>query len=192
GQIVQRSYQRPNVQAYTSPGVHAAVAVHHHAYTPGYVRGKLKKIGVTAEPKLITNRAEFIHTDRLHSAIGLPKDGPDHGALRGVALSPRHFNDPVVRQQMARIDNADWLARVHGVHSTENRANHYYWHQDQSFSYCHYIDPTGYHWWGWYVGDQFFWTRHFHSRWWWYASGYDRWCFWNNGNWWWQDPYHVG
>jgi len=192
GQTIPRTYERPNVKAYASPGIHAAVAVHHHAYTPGYVRGKLRKIGVTAEPSLITDRAEIIHTDRLHSAIGLPKEGPGHRPLRGNALSPRHFNDPIVRQQMARIDNADWTARIHGFHDSEKLANHYYWHQDQGFNFCHYIDPTGYHWWGWYSGDQFFWTRHFHSRWWWYDSDYDRWCFWNNGNWWWQDPYHLG
>lgn len=192
GQAGPRTYQRPSVQPYRGPNVHAAVAVHHHAYTPGYVRGKLKKLGVTAEPNLITDRAEMIHTDRAHSAIGIPSTGPDHGVFRPNVLSPRHFNDPVVRQQMTRINSADWLTRIHEFHASEKEANHFYWHQDDGFSYCHYIDPTGYHWWGWYVGDQFFWTRHFHSRWWWYDSEYDRWCFWNNGFWWWQDPFHVG
>src|SRR5579872_3603619 len=142
-QAAPRAYQsqRPDVQAYASPGVRAAVAVHHHAYTPGYIRGKLKKIGVTAEPNVITNRAEMLHTDRAHSAIGLPRDGPDHGLFHPEVISSRHFNDPVVRQQMGRIDNADWTARIHGFKATENQANHYYWHQDQGFNYCHYIDP---------------------------------------------------
>ena len=67
---------RPTLKAYSGTGVRAAVAVHHHAYTQGYVRKKLQKIGVTSEPNLITDRAEIIHTDRLHSTIGYPKFGP--------------------------------------------------------------------------------------------------------------------
>jgi hypothetical protein len=90
------------------------------------------------------------------------------------------------------LDSADWGARIEQFNSAENRPNQYYWHQGDGFAYCHYLDNLGYHWWGWYAGDQFFWTRYYASRWWWYDSGFDRWCFWNNGFWWWQDPYHVG
>ncbi|HUO57489.1 MAG TPA: hypothetical protein VMV05_04865 [bacterium] len=187
-----RTYSRPNAQAYTSPGLNAAVAVHHHAYTPGYVRMRLRNIGVASEPKIITNRSEIIHTDRRHSVISYPKRGPDGGALRATALSPRFFNGPVVRQTMARLGGADWRERVHQADFRENRANHYYWHRDHGFDYCHYLDGWGYHWWGWYVGDFFFWTRYYEGRWWWYDTGYDRWCFWNDGFWWWQDPYHMG
>jgi hypothetical protein len=54
------------------------------------------------------------------------------------------------------------------------------------------VDDWGYHWYGWYVGSQYFWTRQYANRWWWYDSDYGRWCFWNDGFWWWQDPAHVG
>lgn len=183
---------RPNPQPYRAPGVRAAVAVHHHAYTQGYVRKKLQKIGVTAEPNLITDRYEMIHTDRAHSMIPFPHYGVDRQMIGAAALSPRHFNDPVVRDRMRMLDGGDWNARIQGFNAAETRNNFYYWHRDNGLSYCHYIDGSGYHWWGWYAGSQFFWARNYASRWWWYDTDFDRWCFWNNGFWWWQDPYHVG
>ena len=168
------------------------MAVHHHPYTQGYVRKRLQKMGVTAEPDLITDRSEFIHTDKAHSAIRYPRKGPDKSPLSAVAISPRHLNDEVVRDHMVRIQADDWRQKMDALDSTETQSNHYYWHSDSGFDYCHFIDGQGYQWYGWYLGSQFFWTRYFGDRWWWYDSDYDRWCFWNGGFWWWQDPYHVG
>ncbi len=183
---------RPSARMFATPGHSAANVVHHHAYTQGYVRKKLQKIGVTAEPSYITNRAEIIHTDRQHSIIRYPQKGPDKSPLTATVLSPRHYNDEVVRDHMALVDSGDWQEKVNGLNQSELQVNHHYWHTDNGFSYCHYIDNSGYNWYGWYVGDQDFWTRNFDGRWWWYDSDFDRWCFWNNGFWWWQDPYHVG
>ncbi len=168
------------------------MAVHHHPYTQGYVRKKLQKLGVTAEPNLITDRAEIIHTDKIHSTIRMPKKGPDHMAITATMVSPRHFNDDIVRDHMTVVDSPEWQARVDQFSASENRPDHFFWHNDGGINYCHYLDASGYHWYGWYLGDQCFWTRNFNGRWWWYDSDYDRWCFWNNGFWWWQDPYHVG
>ncbi len=186
------AYQRPQVQKFVQPGVKAAVAVHHHAYAPGYVRKKLQKIGVNAEPSVITDRSEMIQTDKTHSTIRFPQKGPDHQPLTASAVSPRHFNDDVVRNQMKTVDSADWRTRLDQYNVAENQAGHYYWHNDDGVNYCHYLDSSGYQWYGWYSGDQFFWTRDFNGRWWQYDSDYNRWCFWNNGYWWWQDPNHVG
>jgi hypothetical protein len=183
---------RPDVKSYSSPGVRASVSVHHHPYTQGYVRKKLQNIGVKREPSYITDRAEIIHTDRAHSTIGYPRMGPDHMALSANAFSPRRFNDPLVRNHMALVDGADWRVRIGGFERTEFEPGRYYWHNGEGFNYCHYVDGSGYHWWGWYLGNQFFWTRNFGGRYWWYDSGFNRWCFWNEGFWWWQDPYHVG
>ena len=90
-----RVNSRPNPQPYRAPGVNAAVAVHHHPYTQGYVRKKLQKLGVTAEPNLITDRAEIIHTDRAHSIIRYPQRGlGSHGrstvggCLPGISTTP--------------------------------------------------------------------------------------------------------
>ncbi len=187
-----RPYPRPDVQSFSQPGVRTAVAVHHHPYTPGYVRKKLQNMGVTSEPGLITLRSQIIHTDRDHSIIRYPQVGPDHVGIRGRLVSPRHFNDDVVRNNMLMVDSPEWRARLNQTDRMERERGHYYWHNGEDFNYCHYIDDSGYHWYGWYVGDQYYWTRYFSGRWWTYDTDYDRWCFWNNGFWWWQDPYHVG
>ncbi len=188
----QPAVQRYSVKSYASPGMKAANAVHHHPYTQGYVRKKLQKIGVTVEPSYITDRAEIIHTDRAHSVIEFPKHGPDKMLITATAISPRHFNDEAVRDHMALISGDEWHLKVQDLNRVEIQVGHHYWHQENGFNYCHYLDNYGYHWYGWYVGNQFFWNRYFNGRWWWYDTDFDRWCFWNNGFWWWQDPYHVG
>ena len=92
---------------------------------------------------------------------------------------------------MNRLDSGDWQSRVAGFNQSETQTGHYYWHNDDGMNYCHYLDASGYNWYGWYVGDQYFWTRSYNGRWWWYDSDFNRWCFWNNNFWWWQDPNHV-
>jgi hypothetical protein len=169
-----------------------ASVIHHHPYEQNYVRKKLQKLGVKSAPGYITNRQEVVHTDRQHSMIAYPKTGFNSQAINATAFSARHFNDTVVRSQMSLVSSASWQDRVHGFNRNETSMNHYYWHNDRNFNYCHYIDNWGYHWYGWYVGSNYFWTRNFNNRWWWYDADFDRWCFWNDGFWWWQDPYHIG
>ncbi len=186
------NFRGTDIRSYSSPGLHAAVSIHHHPYSPGYVRKKLQKIGVKSEPSYITDRSEFIHTSRAHSTISFPRTGPDHLPLSAKAFSSRQFNDPAIRNHMALVEGPVWRSRIDGFNRTEFQHGRYYWHSGAGFNYCHYVDHWGYHWWGWYWGDHFFWNRYFGGRWWWYDYDFDRWCFWNEGFWWWQDPYHVG
>lgn len=181
-----------NTNHVSEPAFKAANVVHHHPYEQGYVRKKLQKIGVKAEPRYITDRAEIIATDRAHSTIHFPQKGPDNRVLNGSQVSPRHFNDDVVRKHMSLVDGNAYRRRFVTENANERQTNHYYWHKDNGFDYCHYIDGSGYHWYGWYAGDRYFWTRNYGGRWWWYDTEYSRWNFWNDGFWWWQDPYHVG
>jgi hypothetical protein len=184
--------QQQNINAFAQPGSQAAAAVHHHPYTQGYVRKKLQTIGVTKAPGYIMDRQEIINTDRGHSIIHPPLTGPQGGILRAVAVSPRHYSDPIVKTQMKLVVQASMRQRVQQYNQLESAHGHYYWHRDNGFNYCHYVDDWGYHWYGWYVGNSYFWTRNYANRWWWYDTDYDRWCFWNAGFWWWQDPAHVG
>jgi hypothetical protein len=80
------------------------------------------------------------------------------------------------------------LNHVMNYNRLEVVRNHYYWHNDGGQRFCHYYDPWGFHWYGWYAGSDFFWTRYYSGRWWWYDSSFDRWCYWNDNGWWWQDP----
>ncbi len=192
-QPVQHTFNRAASPAGAhAPAAREATAVRHHAYSPGYVRQKLTKIGVKTEPKYISDRSEMVSTDRAHSMIGMPSTGPKGGAFKANLVSPRQFNGSVVRTQMSAVNRPEYMQKIDRENQTETQRGRYYWHTDGGFSYSHYIDNSGYHWYGWYAGDQFFWTRNYDGRWWWYDNGFNRWCFYNDDYWWWQDPYHVG
>jgi hypothetical protein len=173
-------------------GPRPANAVHHHAYTQGYIRQRLQKAGVKAEPSYITDRAEMIHTDRAHSTIPLPRQGADGRAYSGKAISPRGADAGRLRDTMRTVNGQSLGAAVEKNNREETKAGRYYWHHEGGLDYCHYRDGSGYQWYGWYFGAQFFWTRNFEGRWWWYDGDFDRWAFYNEDFWWWQDPYHLG
>ncbi len=166
--------------------------IHHHAYGQGEMRKKIQTLSVLVKPEYIVNREEVIHTDRTHSLIAYPKEDLDKRPLNSTGFSPRNFNNEKIRTHMVFVSREEWQEKMNGLSRTEFRPNQYYWHRDQDFNYCHYVDGSGYHWFGWYLGNRYFWTRYFSNRWWWYDADFDRWCFWNNGYWWWQDPNHMG
>jgi hypothetical protein len=168
------------------------LAVHHHANEPGSVRERLQKIGVKSEPGFITDRSELMLTDRHHSTAPRPQNGPDGKDLRASPIPPHRFDGDAVRNHMTRVDRPEFMERLARLDDQESQRRHHYWHREDGFTYSHYVDDGGYDWYGWYLGEQFFWTRNFHDRWWWYDEGVGHWCFWNNGFWWWQDPNHVG
>jgi len=193
----QQPRQRPRVPSSgyahaAEPDFQAANAVSHHPYTQGYVRQRLQKLGVKTEPGYITDRREMLISDRQHTVVPRPDRGWDNQVLRANPIQPRRFNTDLVRNQMSRVGRPEYMNRLQFANREESERGRYYWHRDEGFNYGHYVDNTGFHWYGWYVGDQYFWTRNYSGRWWWYDEGYGRWCFWNDNFWWWQDPNHVG
>jgi len=191
----QQPRQRPSVHSSgyahaAEPDFQAAHAVSHHPYTQGYVRQRLQKLGVKSEPGYITDRRDMLISDRKHTVVPRPDRGLDNQILRANPIQPRRFNSEVVRNQMSRVGRPEYMNRVNLANREESERGRYYWHRDDGFDYGHYVDNSGFHWYGWYVGDQYFWTRNY--SWWWYDEGYGRWCFWNDNFWWWQDPNHVG
>ncbi len=173
-------------------GKTTARAAHNRPRSEDVTKKRLGELGVNFEPSYITKREEVIHTDRLHSSINYPKQGLNKKAINALPFSYRHFNDSAIKSRMALISGLSWQKKVMDLNKSETMSNNYYWHKDRDFDYCHVIDSSGYHWYGLYAGDRFFWLRFFSNRWWWYDADFDRWCFWNNGFWWWQDPYHFG
>jgi hypothetical protein len=159
-------------------------------YAHQSVRERLKDIGLDHEPQRISKRSEILVSPRRQSSIPLPKVGPGGKAWHGSLLRPAGVQLSIVNQHMAVVSAGLWQGRILSHDREERRAGRYYWHRDSGFDYCHYYDPFGFHWYGWYFGSQFFWTRHFGSRWWWYDSAFDRWTYYNEGYWWWQDPSH--
>jgi hypothetical protein len=155
------------------------------------VPSQFKKYGIRSYPHPITERSHFVTSDRNHSVVQFPSTGPKGENLRAKVFGRTSLSAPVVRNHMASVVNPRFTSQVASLNITENRVNHYYWHTYNGSNYCHYYDPWGYHWYGWYIGSNYFWTRYYYDRWWWYDPTYYRWCYWHDGGWWWQDPYHV-
>ncbi len=83
--------------------------------------------------------------------------------------------------------NRTFVTDVVRFQKSETVVNNYYWHNDGGVRYCHYWDGR-YHWYGFYSGPNYYWTRYWAGRWWWYDQGYGRWDYYYGGNWWWQNP----
>jgi hypothetical protein len=153
------------------------------------VPGRLQTMGVHSVPRPLTNRAQYVTSNRSHSTIPLPGTGPNGRALSAGVVARSQIGSSMVRQRMALVSgNAVELNRINNYNRTETRPNFYYWHNFNGFDYCHFYDPWGFHWYGWYLGDSCFWTRYYWGNWWWYDSAEARWCYWHDGGWWWNDP----
>ena len=180
------------MKSYSSPGVRAAVSVHHHPYTQGYVRKKLQNIGVKHEPAFITDRAEMIHTDRAHSIIGYPRVGPDH-----LALSVNVFSPGILTTPWCGTTWPWWTGRI-GVRASEvssepnSKPAAITGTLATASTIAITLTPRDT------IGGAGTWGVSFSGPVISAAAGggtttdFDRWCFWNEGFWWWQDPYHVG
>ncbi|MFI5348667.1 MAG: hypothetical protein ACHQ2Z_03915 [Elusimicrobiota bacterium] len=105
---------------------------------------------------------------------------------RGARISkPAATAPPAHHADVAR--NAGFARGVPRVERTEVVPNHYYWHNENGMRYSHYYDGRN-HWYGFYHGPSFYWTRYYGDRWWWFDGGAARWVFWGNGYWWWAGP----
>lgn len=159
-------------------------------YRAPKVSAQFRKMGIHSYPHPLA-RNQMLTTDRTHSSITYPTTGAGGASLHAKVFARASISSPVVRTHMATVMSADFHSQIVGLNVSETRANNYYWHSYNGFNYCHYYDPWGYHWYGWYLGGNCFWTRYYSNNWWWYDPVYYRWCYWHDGGWWWQDPYHV-
>ncbi|MBI5883682.1 MAG: hypothetical protein HZB91_11335 [Elusimicrobia bacterium] len=73
----------------------------------------------------------------------------------------------------------------------ETRRDYYYWHQFDGISYSHYYDMYGSHWYGFYMGPTYYWTRYHDGRFWWFDPRWSRWVYWHQQHWWYQDPVNI-
>ncbi|MFI5362497.1 MAG: hypothetical protein ACHQ49_11050 [Elusimicrobiota bacterium] len=86
------------------------------------------------------------------------------------------------------VTRNDTLVRNIGAQQrNEVVPNHYYWHNDNGVRYSHYYDGRN-HWYGFYHGPTFYWTRYYGNRWWWFDGPHSHWDFWWDGYWWWTGP----
>jgi hypothetical protein len=152
----------------------------------------MQRIGVKRIPSQLPQHNQILRADAEHSRFTPPSMGPKGQTLNAKFLVPQKNNALLIQAHMKTFGmNKTFLNQVNIYNSQENLVNHYYWHDWNGTSYCHYYDPWGYHWYGWYWHGSCFWSRWYSGYWWWYDPDYSRWCYWNDGNWWWNDPYHV-
>jgi len=181
-----------HAQAQASFGAHGNHGAPVHQYrTQAAVHARLSSLGVHSTPHAITDRSHLMVSDRAHSQIHLPEHGPGNMHLSQHAVVMAHFSASPMRAHMSLVARPESMHRFEEREGMEHERNHYYWHDEGGYRYCHYYDPYGYHWYGWYVGDSCLWVRFYSDHWWNYDRDYDRWMYWNDGRWWWQDPSGV-
>jgi hypothetical protein len=93
-------------------------------------------------------------------------------------------------QHTTVVRNTTIVRNIQTQQRTEVVPNRYYWHDYDGMRYSHYYDGYN-HWYGFYEGPTFYWTRYYSDRWWWYDPLALRWVFWWNGFWWWPGPAGV-
>jgi hypothetical protein len=176
---------RPKWAAQSATAPHAmAPRPVKRTYDPRPVPAKFQTMGVQHFPPRFERKQLMV--ERRHYEIVRPQRGPD-----GYVISQREYDrdtfyhDPYVHDHMAYIDGGNFAYD----YPNETQPNRYYWHYDpQGFIYNHYYDSNGYHWYGFYIGDRYFFTRRYQDHWWWYDPAAGRWVFWNDGQWYAQDP----
>ena len=118
------------------------------------------------------------HTVSDQGRAVYPQRNESGGAItqRASVVPPAHH---------AAVDRSPGLVRnIQTQQRGEVVPNHYYWHNDNGMRYSHYYDGHN-HWYGFYHGPTFYWTRYYGNRWWWFDGPHSRWVFWWDGFWWW-------
>jgi len=111
----------------------------------------------------------------------LPISGPG-----GAALNAAPATQPPL--QHASVADPALATTIVNQQGNETAPNRYYWHDDGGVRYAHYVTGGGDNWYGFYVGNAYYWSRWHLGRWWWYDPGYQRYVYFHGGYWWWQDP----
>jgi|GEM_PF-1583814 len=115
-----------------------------------------------------------------------PQSRPQAQPARSFAgrVNARGWGAPDHRSIVA---SKDFTTRAFVHEKDERQVNHIYWHADGGQKYAHWYDGNV-HWYGFYNGPRFYWTRYEDNRWWWYDQNATRWLYWHDGYWWWHDP----
>jgi hypothetical protein len=152
---------------------------------------KLANLGVKAAPRPM-DQSKLVRSSAEQSRVTSPSQGPDHRALPSRQVDLRHFSGAGMGARMQGLSAAPRMAEFGRMNAQEREPGRYYWHEDGGRRYCHYMDPWGYQWYGWYGDDDVLWVRYYDDRWWNYDADMGRWLYWDDGQWWWQDDVGGG
>ncbi|MBI4425550.1 MAG: hypothetical protein HY554_17595 [Elusimicrobia bacterium] len=139
----------------------------------GAVRG-------VARPRTIQDRRELI-TDR--DQVQAPTRGHDNKPIEAKpAERPNHTTI---------INNTTIVNDIDNGRKHETQRGRHYWHDHGHIRYSHWVDHHDRHWYGFYSGSTYYWTRWEHDRFWWMEPRSSRWCYWKDNHWWYHDPFDV-
>jgi len=105
----------------------------------------------------------------------------------GEAIRKRRERRPP-EEHRSVMRNPELLRDIRDQQRSETSRDRYYWHNIGGVNYAHYYDDHGTHWYGFYHGPRFYWSRYYANNWWWYDGGSARWVFWWDNYWWWWGP----
>lgn len=105
----------------------------------------------------------------------------------GEPIKQRRETKPPV-QHAAITRNTEFTKGIRNEQRAETLRDHYYWHNTGGVRYTHFYDSHDIHWYGFYSGPTFYWSRYYADNWWWYDGSFSRWVFWWDGYWWWRGP----
>ncbi len=103
--------------------------------------------------------------------------------IKGRPIAAHPINNPPV-QHKAIVQNPNLMKDIQARQHEELQTERYYWHDDGGVNYCHYLDRRGHHWYGFYNGQNYYWTRYQGNRWWWYDPAPQSWVYYDDGYWW--------
>jgi len=130
-----------------------------------------------SHPSPVVNQQHFV---RDSHQVAFPRaDSAGHAITRSAARVPPANHAGIVRNQAVVSD-------IRARAAIERAPGHYYWHAAGGVRYAHFYDRYRVHWYGFYAGPHFYWTRWWGSRWWWWDPLFVRWVYWYDGYWWWQ------
>ena len=173
---------QPHVPTHQPPVNHPPVVV-----TPG--RPGQPVHGMPKPPTAPAHRIDPSHNGDNHAVQ--PPDRDDNGhRMDHRPNRDAHGRDiPPGRDQMSRIDQRDFRQNIHQHQDHwDSRDHEYHWHDWNGWRVCHHYDTFGFHWWGFYVGTTYFWTRYHDDNYWWYEPYWHRWVYMHDGQWWWTHP----
>src|SRR6185312_1024757 len=130
-------------------------------------------------PKPLTDPNRFVRK-------WTPPPAPDKDD-KGGAWTAKPATRPPLHDGIRHFDDPGLVSRLAAARRGESEPGRYYWHHDGGLDYMH-VYRGGQHWYGFWAGGAYFWTRYHAGRWWWYDPGAARYVYYSGGNWVWQDP----
>jgi hypothetical protein len=135
------------------------------------------------KPQPITDPKHFL---RRWAPPPAPKTGE-----AGAPLTATPVTQVPTSQHTTVFNNTTVVTNIISNQQNEVAPNRYYWHHDGGYDYVHSYSG-GAHWYGFYVGPNYYWSQHHANRWWWYDPIAQRYLYFNGGYWWWQNPSQPG